>query len=70
MPSPFGMPSGSGGVSDHNYEEQSLLSSERIERSTNRIRDAKRVAIESEGSPIFNNDFNLYSSNWAFLKSF
>ena len=33
-----------------NYEEQSLLTSERIERGTNRLRDAQRVAIESEGT--------------------
>ena len=36
-------------LSEPNYEEQNLLVSERIERGTNRLRDAQRVAIESEG---------------------
>ena len=29
-------------------DEQALLTSERIERGSNRLRDAKRVAVESE----------------------
>jgi len=35
-------------TNDANMEEQNLLVSERIERGTNRLREAQRVAIESE----------------------
>jgi len=35
-------------TNDANLEEQNLLVSERIERGTNRLREAQRVAIESE----------------------
>ena len=46
-----------------NYEEQSLLTSERIERGTNRLRDAQRVAIESEGNLCLNNKNKRHKIN-------
>ena len=43
-------------------DEQALLTSERIERGSNRLRDAKRVAVESEEIGTFQIFFfqNLY----------
>lgn len=49
-------------------EEQNLLVSERIERGTNRLREAQRVAIESEGEILIVLKcfvYWLFSRNWG-----
>ena len=49
-------------------DEQALLTSERIERGSNRLRDAKRVAVESEEigtfHKIFQNFFLIFSKDF------
>ena len=41
-------------------DEQALLTSERIERGSNRLRDAKRVAVESEEIGTFHKIFQNF----------
>ena len=43
-------------------DEQALLTSERIERGSNRLRDAKRVAVESEEIGTFQKFFQNFFS--------